>query len=278
MVQDMPTNEFDRILNDFESPDLEGWESVGKVDGIAIHRRPKAGAANADLFEYKAVGELDGLNATTAFQVYMDLDYRRKWDNIKKEHLRVLLQPGADAGAGTGGESSDEDDDVARYAKADTADMEHEERVYWRVKYPVPLMSDRDYVFVRDAREMHNSHGQTCYVVVLASDPDGDAAVAPASGVIRVTEYHQAVVFCPGADPDNSTAVYVHYFDDPKGSIPSAVVNWAVKQGVPQFLKNLRAASKNYGGHGDRVKGKSSQGIKELKSALDESLKDAFVM
>lgn len=40
--------------------------------------------------------------------------------------------------------------------------------------------------------------------------------------------------------------VFMYYFDNPGGQIPSWVVNWAAKNGVPNFLKDMVKACQNY--------------------------------
>ncbi|KAI9220466.1 hypothetical protein BC828DRAFT_383468 [Blastocladiella britannica] len=258
--------EFDTTLIDFESPVLNGWEKVTTTDGVTVYRklRDPAGA----LYEYKAMGNVVDMNYKTAFNVYMDLDYRRQWDNLKPEALRVRpTQSGSTqllAASGT----------LSRTSGA-VSDSAHPESIYWRVKFPL-MMSDRDYVFSREAREMHNAHGQSVYVCMLRSDPEEVASEPEVSGVIRVTDYMQTVVFCPGADPETSTQVYIQYFDDPKGSIPSAVVNWAVSYGIPQFIANIKAACKKYNAKESIPSGKTSEGMQELRETLDASLNDAF--
>ncbi|KAG0263998.1 Cationic amino acid transporter-1 [Actinomortierella ambigua] len=58
---------------------------------------------------------------------------------------------------------------------------------------------------------------------------------------VRVEEYRQDVVMIPSED---GKGVYVHfqYFDDPKGHIPSSIVNWATKHGIPGFLRAIEEA------------------------------------
>ncbi|ORZ40801.1 hypothetical protein BCR44DRAFT_64383 [Catenaria anguillulae PL171] len=276
--------DFDQVLADFESPNLDGWERVTETGGVTIYRRPHE-ASTSGLYEYKAVGEVEGMNAETAFQVYLDLAYRRKWDNLKPEHLRVRLSSTASAKpnvlAATKSQDSIavSDPDIRAQIRATEEDLSRPESIYWRVPFPM-LMSDRDYVLVREAREMSNSHGQSCYVVMLCTDEVGIKHEPEVSGVIRVTDYRQTVVFCPGSDPESTTQVYVQYYDDPKTAIPSAVVNLVASKLIPQFLKNVKNACKNYKTDGAVVGsgkgGSTDEGVKELQSALDDSLATAF--
>ncbi|KAG0227217.1 hypothetical protein BGW42_003108 [Actinomortierella wolfii] len=63
----------------------------------------------------------------------------------------------------------------------------------------------------------------------------------PMTKSVRVEEYRQDVVMVPSED---GKGVYVHfqYFDDPKGHIPSSIVNWATKHGIPGFLRAIEEA------------------------------------
>ncbi|CAO3565891.1 unnamed protein product [Mortierella alpina] len=49
---------------------------------------------------------------------------------------------------------------------------------------------------------------------------------------VRVEEYRQDVVMVPSED-GKGCHVWFGYFDDPKGHIPSSIVNWATKSGIP---------------------------------------------
>ena len=42
------------------------------------------------------------------------------------------------------------------------------------------------------------------------------------------------------------TPAFMLYYDDPKGSLPTWLINWAAKTGVPKFMSDLQIACKNY--------------------------------
>ncbi|KNE68634.1 hypothetical protein AMAG_12799 [Allomyces macrogynus ATCC 38327] len=246
------STQFDEAMAEFDSPTTDGWEFVTETSELKIYRRLHA--EGSGLYEYKTFGTLKGMDALTAYQVYMDLDYRREWDNLKPEYLHVRPTP----------ESESED---------------HPESVYWRVKFPL-MMADRDYILYREARSLIDAHGETCYAVLLEIDEDGTEAEPVPSGVVRVREYAQTVVFGPGApNPDEYTAVYMHYYDNPETSIPKTVVNWAISSGIPTFLKNLKSACKKYKARGEggmaEVLGDPAA-VQDLKATLDQSMEKAF--
>lgn len=38
----------------------------------------------------------------------------------------------------------------------------------------------------------------------------------------------------------------MHYYDDPRGMIPTMLVNWAAKTGISSFMSTLISACHNY--------------------------------
>lgn len=64
------------------------------------------------------------------------------------------------------------------------------------------------------------------------------------SGVIRVKHYKQRLAI--QSDGKKGSKVFMYYFDNPGGQIPSWVINWAAKNGVPNFLKDMVKACQNY--------------------------------
>uniref|UniRef100_G3PN38 Phosphatidylcholine transfer protein n=1 Tax=Gasterosteus aculeatus aculeatus TaxID=481459 RepID=G3PN38_GASAC len=175
-------------------------------------RKRRAGAAGpalpgSQLYEYKVFGVL----ATTAelcADVYMDLAYRKHWDKYVKE----------------------------LYEK----DFSGQTAIYWEVKYPFPL-SNRDYVYVRERRDL-DVDGRKISVIMARSAPE--VPCAELSGVLRVKDYKQSVAL--ESDGGSGTKVFLNYFDNPGGSIPTWLVNWAAKTGVPGFLTEMQKACSKY--------------------------------
>ncbi|CAL8302287.1 unnamed protein product [Merluccius merluccius] len=158
------------------------------------------------LYEYKIVGVLSDCPAQQCADVYMDLVYRKHWDTYVKE-----LQE---------------------------KDCDGHKVVYWEVKYPFP-MSNRDYVYIRERRDVEVD-GRHIYVVLARSSPK----LAEKSGVIRVKDYKQSVAM--ETDGAGGTKVFMNYFDNPGGMIPTWLINWTAKSGVPGFLTDMKKACNNY--------------------------------
>ncbi|XP_049628632.1 phosphatidylcholine transfer protein [Suncus etruscus] len=160
------------------------------------------------LYEYKVLGVMEDCPPSLLVDVFMDLEYRKQWDSYVKE----------------------------LYGK----ECDGKTVIYWEVKYPFP-MSNRDYVYIRQKQEM-NLDGNKIYVILAQST---SASQFPEkSSVIRVQRYKQSLVI--QSDGKKGSKVFMHYFDNPGGQIPSWLINWAAKSGVPNFLKDLEKACQNY--------------------------------
>uniref|UniRef100_A0A8C5QYH0 Phosphatidylcholine transfer protein n=1 Tax=Leptobrachium leishanense TaxID=445787 RepID=A0A8C5QYH0_9ANUR len=189
------------------------WQLFTESMGFRIYRLYDQ---ESGLYQYKVYGGLNDCTPELFASVYMDLDYRKQWD---------------------------------QYVKALQEDKQGEDAViYWEVKYPFPL-SNRDYVYVRERRDL-DIDGRKIYVILAKSVsvphcPDK-------SGIIRVNGYKQSLAI--QGDGSGGCKVFMYYFDNPGGSIPSWLINWAAKSGVPSFLTDMQKACRSY----DRCKAKSS--------------------
>ncbi|XP_062846970.1 phosphatidylcholine transfer protein [Trichomycterus rosablanca] len=160
------------------------------------------------LYEYKVYGTLSNCPPEVCADVYMDLAYRKQWDTYVKElHEK---------------------------------DYDRQKAIYWEVKYPFPL-SNRDYVYVRERRKLQ-VNGRKIWVVLAKSSSVSQCPEK--SGIIRVSDYKQSLAI--ESDGDKGTKVFMTYFDNPGGNIPTWLVNWAAKTGVPAFLKDMQNACDKY--------------------------------
>nr|KAF6458043.1 phosphatidylcholine transfer protein [Rousettus aegyptiacus] len=160
------------------------------------------------LYKYKVFGVLKDCPPALLADVYMDLDYRKQWDQYVKE----------------------------LYEK----ECDGKIVVYWEVKYPFP-MSNRDYVYIRQRRDL-DMEGRKIHVVLAQSTSVPQFAERP--DVIRVKGYKQSLAI--ESDGKKGSKVFMYYFDNPGGQIPSWLINWAAKNGVPSFLNDMAKACKTY--------------------------------
>ncbi|XP_006940236.1 phosphatidylcholine transfer protein isoform X2 [Felis catus] len=186
------------------APAGANWELLVETLGFSIYGL----LDQTGLYEYKVYGVLDDCPPALLADVYMDLDYRKQWDQYVKE----------------------------LYEK----ECNGETVVYWEVKYPFP-MSNRDYIYIRQRQEL-DVEGRKIHVVLAQSTSVPQFAERP--GVIRVNRYKQSLAI--ESDGKKGSKVFMYYFDNPGGQIPSWLINWVAKNGVPNFLKDMAKACQNY--------------------------------
>lgn len=198
-------SEFELACKELEEPQTNGWEFFTESHGVTIYRlyNEKSG-----LYEYKIYGVLDDVLPDVCAQVYMDLEYRKKWDTYVKELYET--------------------------------DAVDEKAIYWNVNYPWP-MSNRDYVYARSLREM-DYNGKRIWVVLARSQ--SVPTIPEVDGVIRVDDYVQSCALT--TDGKVGSKAFMRYYDNPKGSIPTWLINWAAKTGVPGFLTMMQKACRSY--------------------------------
>ncbi|XP_066470146.1 phosphatidylcholine transfer protein isoform X2 [Tiliqua scincoides] len=167
-----------------------------------------ASVRKSGLYEYKVFGVIHGCPPDRCAEVYMDLRYRPKWDRYVKEVCEKIVD----------GRSA----------------------IYWEVKFPFP-MTNRDYVFTRERRDLEVD-GRKIYVILAKSVVTSKFPEKP--GLIRVNHYKQNVAI--ESDGRNGSKIYMFYFENPGGKVPSWAVNWAAKTGVPNFVKDMQKACLGY--------------------------------
>ncbi|XP_036611932.1 phosphatidylcholine transfer protein [Trichosurus vulpecula] len=199
--------DFREACEELEAParTSRGWETLVEAEDCHVYRRLDE---QSGLYEYKAFGSFKNCPAALCADVYMDLEYRKKWDSYVKELYEKKIQG--------------------------------KMVVYWEVNYPFP-MYNRDYVYVRGRREL-DLNGRTVHVILAKNFSTSE--LPEKDGIVRVTDYKQSLMI--ESDGSNGCKVSMFYHDNPGGSIPSWLINWAAKNGVPNFLKDILNACKNY--------------------------------
>ncbi|XP_028393738.1 phosphatidylcholine transfer protein-like [Dendronephthya gigantea] len=204
--------EFDQAVEELNCPKLENWEFFVETSPEGVHCKIYRQYDQASgLYSYKMYGTLE-CPPETCYQVYIDLEYRKKWDDYVKELYEFTEEENGSTVRG----------------------------IYWNVNFPFPL-SNRDYTFVRDSRKLEVDGVQT-YAVLGKSHPFSSRKEV--SGVVRVSDFTQSLVLQP--DEKGNTKAYMYYFDNPGGMIPTWLINWAAKTGVPRFAGNMRKACLSY--------------------------------
>jgi len=107
--------------------------------------------------------------------------------------------------------------------------------VYWACKFPWP-MSNRDYLFWRKGK-----FDQDMYLTVSKA---GKHDKKPETkSFVRVDTYQAMMCM---RQTDKGTEFRLMQYDDMKGSIPKAIVNWAISSGLPEYLKKIHQACTKY--------------------------------
>ncbi|KAL5010566.1 hypothetical protein ScPMuIL_012871 [Solemya velum] len=209
MFQD---SEFTAACQELNKPDMdsEGYEFFTETHDqsydVTIYRLYNEVSG---LYSYKIYGALHDVPPELCIAVYMDLEYRKEWDSYVKE----------------------------LYEK----EVGGKKLIYWHVKFPFP-MSNRDYVYARELREIQEGDNNKCYILLAKSQECAD--YPENSGVIRVDDYLSHIAI--KSDGNGGCKAYMKYYDNPKGSIPTWLINWAAKTGVPGFLTETYKACKGY--------------------------------
>ncbi|KAM9391885.1 phosphatidylcholine transfer protein isoform 2-T2 [Pholidichthys leucotaenia] len=147
--------EFQDAWKELDEPSLEGgWEVFVETGEVTIHRLLNK---ETGLYEYKVRGVFNSCTPEVCADVYMDLEYRKKWDSYVKELCEK--------------------------------DFDGQSAIYWEVKYPF-LMSNRDYVYVRERRDL-DVDGRKIWVILARSAPE--MQFPEKSSIIRVNDYKQSV-------------------------------------------------------------------------------------
>lgn len=209
----MDDDVFGKYLSELELANTEGYTFFTKneTDGYSLEIYRKYDEESG-LYEYKSYGELKSIDTETVFAVYNDLEYRKKWDSYCAD-LFVLSETSV------------------------------QQNIYWRVAYPWP-MSHRDYVFIRKSKIFEKTENiPKRWCVIGKADPSSTHEVP--KSVIRVNDYEQTLALQASSN-GLGTKVFLYYYDNPGGALPSWLINWAAKTGVPQFMKTLQSACEKY--------------------------------
>ncbi|XP_021340287.1 phosphatidylcholine transfer protein-like [Mizuhopecten yessoensis] len=159
MFQD---SDFEEACRELQNPNINeaGYEffTESSHDGC-VARIYRQYNETSGLYKYKVYGTLADVDPEICSEVYMDLEYRRQWDTYVHE----------------------------LYEKEEDG----KKLVYWNVNFPFP-MSNRDYIYLRELREMESFEGNKIWAVMAKSVPC--TSVPEKKGVIRVDDYLQSCV------------------------------------------------------------------------------------
>jgi len=187
--------------------DQTPWELLAKVTDVGECLLYRRPFGNTGLYQYFVRGFFNDVTAEVAYCVLsLDTKYRKDWDQYALE-VDVI----------------------------DTIDAS--DCIYWACKFPWPL-SNRDYLFYRKGA-LDNESG--IYMTISKAGPHSKKPEF--SNFVRVDTYQAMMCF---RQAEKKTEFRLIQYDDMKGSIPKAIVNWAISSGLPEYLKKIHQACLKY--------------------------------
>ncbi|OUM60276.1 hypothetical protein PIROE2DRAFT_13992 [Piromyces sp. E2] len=159
-------------------PDLTKYtlDSVIK-NRIKVYTRVRP---SSGINEYIIVGHLDKVTLREAYDVYMDLEYRKEWDDLKQQ-INLFERKNSNKRSSSSS------------LKNDLKDFE----IHWEIKLPWPF-SNREYIFERNTYE--HKYNDMMFLIADNSSLNSNSAQENNiknvnSKAIRITEYEQMTVF-----------------------------------------------------------------------------------
>ena len=193
---------------------------------LFIYRRPHP--IHTHLYQYRVYAHFDGISPEVLAKVYTDMEYRKQWDQNFIHHERL--------------------------------DSPHVGYQRYVVKYPYPL-NHREYIY-RFQQEKRTLSSKLSWSEIDVDDDSKNTSIIvlngeSAPGIVhdqiklgkgrtRVVHYEQVVIARSITTGSDGCEVWMSYFEDPAGAIPSFIVNWAAKTGVPAFVNGLKSACHHY--------------------------------
>merc|ERR1711990_1334641 len=165
-------------------PESEEWKLFVDTPEVQVFAwlDPETG-----YFQWKVFGGIE-YSQEILKKVLLDIDYRKTWDSYVGSIEKI-----------------EENNNL--------------EIIYWDVKYGVPFVSNRDYVYCRELKDVE------------------EELVPEKKGKVRVTGFKQFVAI---VDTPKGCKMYMHSVDRPGGNIPKSLINWGAKKGIPNYLDQLK--------------------------------------
>lgn len=183
----------------------EGWSLDYNKKNIKVYLK------KTDLTTFqmlKTEVEFDDVSASTLYDVLMDTEYRRVWDDFMIEgYDYCYVTPFSDVG-------------------------------YYAVKSPKPL-KNRDFVMQRCWLDFGPGSDK-----IICSHSINHSKIPVIKNRVRGLTY-MAVSYIKPTSPKSCSMIYVTQ-SDPGGSLPSWIVNTTSKVVAPKFIKKIYKASLKY--------------------------------
>ncbi|KAG0301813.1 hypothetical protein BGZ98_008025 [Dissophora globulifera] len=251
--------QFHQCLAELQVPEVDDWELFLESHGFRIYRKAMP---NTGLYEYKALGHYPDVPSHLLADVFTDLDYRTTWDKNmvgfnKLDHGVIHyttkfpwpLSPREYFYELTVHEPKEGHFCVSSQTVGKTRRPDGSlQNLYNTNNYksmvtlvPPTVPSSPPSSSFLAVPGVSGAAASSISLPTSGSAPHKVFQLPPMNKAVRVEEYRQDVVMVPSED-GQGCHVWFGYFDDPKGHIPSSIVNWATKSGIPAFLKAIQDA------------------------------------
>uniref|UniRef100_A0A1I8Q4G8 Phosphatidylcholine transfer protein n=1 Tax=Stomoxys calcitrans TaxID=35570 RepID=A0A1I8Q4G8_STOCA len=192
------------------SAEEQPWEPYISKDQFSIWRREERTA----MYSYKVYARFNDISAADLMHVQVDLDYRKEWDNTA-----VALN----------------------MIEEDPLPGTNSHLIYWEMQWP-KLFNNRDYVYCR--RFICDEKRK---LMMVANRGTTHPNYPQYANKVRVTDYWSFMVIKPFRSFQEPGVHYVlTYYDDPGLPIPQSVKSWVAQKQMPDVLRNMYHATKNY--------------------------------
>lgn len=187
----------------------EYWENVLDEAEVKMWKYPSREAGG--LMEYKVYGTFSDISAKLFFNIQMDNEYRKKWDEL-----------------------------VVKIEVVEEDQKRKEQVLQWVTRLPYPF-APREYLCTR--RTMSDEDTKT---VVISARAVSHAKCPPCKGYVRVNSYVSHMVFRPHKNYDEAGFDYLlTYCDDPQIVLPNRLASWVISSAIPDYVEKLHRACLN---------------------------------
>lgn len=187
----------------------EVWEKILDKVHFKLWRCPVKGTS---LYKYRVHGSFTDIPARAFYNIQLDLEYRKKWDNH-----------------------------VIRLEKVEEDEETGSEVLYWATHFPLAFLYNRDYIFVR----RYKVDWRQNFMLLMAKSVDHPSFPATKE-FVRVGTYMSQMLIRPHTSMDEMGFDYVmSYYDNPHLYVPTWAINKMTLSSLPAFIDQLHEAAKH---------------------------------
>ncbi|OAF71057.1 Gestational trophoblastic tumor protein 1 [Intoshia linei] len=195
-----------------------GWEYVNDKNGVCLLRKKYKNG----LYAYKVHGVIDDISAQSFYNVQIDLEYRKIWDNNVIQLEKLIDQDGNDV-------------------------------IHWVSRFPIyfeKLLSNHRLIVEASLRISKYEPLSGFYIIKSQSLPNTDE-IRNNSSIknVQIYDYDSNIIIKPLHDkePTKLGLTYeITYYEDSRTNIPSITYSQLTSAGLFQFIDKVHQAAIDY--------------------------------